>query len=204
VSAIAESCLLNKTVDYYHFLISPWSYLAIDRFNGLKERTGIMVNYLPIDVGTTFANMGGVPPARRHPSRQRLRMDELKRWSAHLNVPMNFTPAFFPADQTLAACMVYAASSDQAASLSDAMLKAVWRYEKNIADPDTLVTIANYCGCDGTALLAAADTDAMRKRLMDVTAQAHAKDVFGSPTYCVDGELFWGQDRLDFLERALG
>ena len=194
---------MSKTVDYYHFLISPWSYVAKDRFNELKERTGITVNYLPIDVGSTFANMGGVPPAKRHPSRQRLRMDEMKRWSEHLNLPMNLTPAFFPADQTLAACMVHASPSAQAAALSDAILTAVWRDEKNIADTDTLLAIADNCGIDGAALLATADIDAMRKKLMDVTEEAHAKDVFGSPTYMLDGELFWGQDRLDFLERAI-
>ncbi len=194
---------MSKTVDYYHFLISPWSYLAIGRFNEIKQRTGIVVNYLPIDVPTTFGSMGGVPPAKRHPSRQRFRMDELKRWSAHLNIPMNFTPAFFPVDQTLAACMVYAASAEQSATLSDAILSAVWRDEKDISDADTLVTIANDSGLDGAALLAAADNDAMRKKLMDTTAQAHELDVFGSPTYSIDGELFWGQDRLDFLERAI-
>lgn len=194
---------MSKTVDYYHFLISPWSYLAIGTFNDLKKRTGITVNYLPIDVGSTFSNMGGVPPFKRHPSRQRLRMDELKRWSEHLNVPMNLTPAFFPADQTLAACMVYAATADQAATLSDAILTAVWRDEKNVADPDALVAIANDCGIDGKALLASADSDAMRQKLIDVTTSAHEKDVFGSPTYALDGELFWGQDRLDFLERAI-
>lgn len=200
---LSENIRLSKTVDYYHFLISPWSYLAIGNFNELKKRTGIAVNYLPIDVGSTFGNMGGVPPAKRHPSRQRLRMDELKRWSEFLNVPMNLTPAYFPADQTLAACMVYAATAEESAALSDAILTAVWRDEKNIADADTLVAIANECGIDGKALLAAADNDAMRQKLMDVTADAHSKDVFGSPTYALDGELFWGQDRLDFLERAI-
>ena len=194
---------MRKTVDYYHFLISPWSYIAKDRFNELKERTGIAVNYLPIDVASTFANMGGVPPAKRHPSRQRLRMDELKRWSEYLDLPMNLTPAFFPTDQTLAACMVHAATSAQAAALSDAILTAVWRDEKNIADTGTLMAIADDCGIDGAALLASADNESVRKKLMDVTADAHAKDVFGSPTYSLDGELFWGQDRLDFLERAI-
>ena len=194
---------MSKTVDYYHFLISPWSYLAIGRFNSLKERAGLTVNYLPIDVGQTFGNMGGVSLAKRHPSRQRYRMDELKRWSRYLNIPINLTPAFFPADQTIAACMVYATSSDAAGTLSDAMLSAVWRDEKNIADADTLVAIANECGLDGVALLGAANNDAMKQKLMDVTKEAHNKDVFGSPTYSVDGELFWGQDRLDFLERAL-
>ena len=194
---------MSKTVDYYHFLISPWSYLAIDRFNSLKERTGIQVNYLPIDVPSTFGNMGGLPPAKRHASRQRLRMDELKRWSSYLNVPMNFTPAFFPADQTSAAAMVYAASGADAGILSDAILTAVWRDEKNIADTDTLAAIANESGLDGSALLAASTDERAQGKMMETTKAAHEKDVFGSPTYSVDGELFWGQDRLDFLERAL-
>ena len=148
---------MSKTVDYHHFLISPWSYLAIDRFNSLKERAGIEVNYLPIDVTSTFGNMGGLPPAKRHPSRQRLRMDELKRWSSYLKVPVNLTPAFFPADQSMAAAMVYAAGGTDAGILSDAVFTAVWRDEKNVADTDTLVSIANDCGLDGSALLAAAD-----------------------------------------------
>jgi 2-hydroxychromene-2-carboxylate isomerase len=194
---------MSKTVDYYHFLISPWSYLAIDRFNSLKERTGIEVNYLPIDVPSTFGNMGGLPPAKRHPSRQSLRMDELRRWSSYLKVPMNLTPAFFPADQSMAAAMVYAASGTDSGIFSDAVLTAVWRDEKNVADTDTLVAIANDCGLDGPALLAAAADADVQCKMIETTKLAHEKEVFGSPTYIVDGELFWGQDRLDFLERAL-
>ena len=194
---------MSKHVDYYHFLISPWSYLAIGRFNELKARTGITVDYLPIDVGSTFGDMGGVPPAKRHPSRQRFRMDELKRWSSYLDIPMNFTPAFFPADQTLAAGMLYAAQPEQRAALSDAVLTACWRDEKDIANPDTLAELASECGCDATALSAAASEPANADKLMSVTRDAHAKDIFGSPTYAYGDELFWGQDRLDFLERAL-
>ncbi|MFK7861884.1 MAG: 2-hydroxychromene-2-carboxylate isomerase [Granulosicoccus sp.] len=194
---------MSKHVDYYHFLISPWSYLAIGRFNELKLSTGISVNYLPIDVGSTFAKMGGLPPAKRHPSRQRLRMDELKRWSTYLDIPMNLTPAFFPADQSLAACMVYAALPEQRAALSDAMLTAVWRDERNIADEQTLCAIANDCGCDAKVLLSAAAEPAIQKQFIGVSEQAHDNDIFGSPTYVHDGDIFWGQDRLDFLERAL-
>ncbi|MFK7995141.1 MAG: 2-hydroxychromene-2-carboxylate isomerase [Granulosicoccus sp.] len=194
---------MSKHVDYYHFLISPWSYLAIGRFNLLKERSGITVDYLPIDVGSTFATMGGLPPAKRHPSRQRYRMDELKRWSAYLDIPINLTPAFFPADQSLAACMLYAAAPGQRAALSDAILTAVWRDEQNIADPATLSAIAAACGCDGRALLESAADPAMQERLKANTLDAHEKLVFGSPTYIYAGELFWGQDRLDFLDRAL-
>jgi len=194
---------MAKTIDYYHFLISPWSYLVIDRFNELKQRTGVSVNYLPIDVPSTFGNMGGLPPAKRHPSRQRLRMDELKRWSSYLSIPINLTPAFFPADQSLAACMLYAMQGEQAAQFSDACLTAVWRDEKNIADESTLEALADAVGCDGRAVLDTAKTSVMSEKFMAVTAQAHASDVFGSPTFSLDGELYWGQDRLDFLERAI-
>ena len=100
---------MSKTIDYYHFLISPWSYLAIKQFNQVRENHDLIVNYKPIDVMQTFDNMGGLPPGKRHPSRQRFRMDELKRWAAHLNVPMNLTPAHFPTNQALAAQMVFAA-----------------------------------------------------------------------------------------------
>lgn len=195
--------MMSQQIEYYHFLISPWSYLAIGRFNELVSRTGASVDYLPIDVGSTFGDMGGVPPAKRHPSRQRFRMDELKRWSEWLGVPINLTPAFFPADQSLAAAMVYAAAPAERGALSDAMLTAVWRDEKNIADTETLGSIAIACGSDGPALLEAAQDPATQDKLMAVTRQAHEKDVFGSPTYVVAGQNFWGQDRLDFLERAL-
>ncbi len=194
---------MSQQIEYYHFLISPWSYLAIGRFNELVSRTGVSVDYLPIDVGSTFGEMGGLPPAKRHPSRQRFRMDELKRWSEWLGVPINLTPAFFPADQSLAAAMVYAAAPAERAALSDAILTAVWRDEKSIADTATLSEIATACGSDGPALLEAAQDPANQDKLMAVTRQAHEKDVFGSPTYVVAGQNFWGQDRLDFLERAL-
>jgi 2-hydroxychromene-2-carboxylate isomerase len=196
---------MSKTIDYYHFLVSPWAYLSIGRFNDLVKKHGVTVNYKPIGVMPTFQNMGGQPLAKRHPSRQRLRMDELKRWSAWLGIPMNFNPAYFPADETLAAKMVLAAGNQglDAGALSDAILTAVWAEEKNIADPDTVVSLADACGLDGAALRAEAETEALQQQYEAVTAEAHAADVFGSPTWVVDGENFWGQDRLDFLDRAL-
>ncbi len=198
---------MSKTIDYYHFLISPWSYLAIDRFNKLRKEHNMVVNYKPIDVMQTFDNMGGLPPAKRHPARQRFRMDELKRWSAFLDVPMNHEPAHFPVDQTMAARMVYAAggasADQQAAEFSDAVLTACWAEQKDVSDEATLVALANDCGLDGNTVLEKAKQDEYAQQLQSVTDVAHKNDVFGSPTYVVDGQLFWGQDRLDFLARFL-
>lgn len=198
---------MSKTIDYYHFLISPWSYLAIKQFNQVRANNDVVVNYKPIDVMQTFDEMGGLPPAKRHPSRQRFRMDELKRWAAHLDVPINFTPAHFPTNQALAAQMVFAADgatgNAQAADFSDAVLTAVWAQEKNIADEATLIEIAESVGLAGSDLLEKAKQDAYAKQLQATTDEAHNNDVFGSPTYIVDGELFWGQDRIEFLSRHL-
>lgn len=198
---------MSHTIDHYHFLISPWTYLAIERFNGLCDKTGAVVNSKPINVMRTFDKMGGLPPAKRHPSRQRFRMDELKRWSAHLGITMNLTPKYFPADQTLAAQMVYAAGgaegNKEAGKLSDAVLCAVWKDERNVADEATLVSIAESAGFDGKQLLEQAQTEKFIALYEESTNEAHAAGIFGSPTYVVGGENFWGQDRLDFLERHL-
>lgn len=201
------------TVDYYHFLISPWSYLAIPRLNELRERTGATLRYLPIDVGSTFAEMGGTPPGKRHPSRQSWRLEELRRFSDHLDLPINLEPAFFPADQSLAARLVLAAgdlkptdaagSATAANRLSDAVLTACWRDQANVADRSTLSDIVKGLGLEADALLASAEDDAMTSRFNATTAEAHARGVFGSPTLIVGEERFWGQDRLDFAQAAI-
>ncbi|MEH6629524.1 MAG: 2-hydroxychromene-2-carboxylate isomerase [Halopseudomonas aestusnigri] len=196
---------MSKVIDYYHFLLSPWSYLAIDRFNDVVAKHKATVNYKPISVMDTFEKMGGTPPAKRHPSRMRFRMDELKRWAKFLNIPMNFEPAFWPADQTLAAQMVLAAqgAGGNAGKLSDALLTAVWAEERNIADEETLASIAQQCGFDSNALIAQAKSEIMIEAYKTTTAEAHERDVFGSPTYIYNDEIFWGQDRIDFLDRTL-
>lgn len=183
--------------------------MCIDRFNDLASKHSLSVNYLPIAPMQVFGETGGVPPAKRHPSRQRLRMDELTRWSKHLGLnKMNLTPAHFPADQSLGAQMVLAAGgasgNADAGKLSDALLRAVWEEEKNIADESVLIAAADSAGLAGESLLAQAKEEAWAKAYADTTLKSIEVGVIGSPTFELNGELFWGQDRLDFLERALG
>ncbi|WP_299875865.1 2-hydroxychromene-2-carboxylate isomerase [uncultured Cocleimonas sp.] len=198
---------MSKTVNYYHFLISPFSYLAIERFNALAAKHDLTVNYLPISVMDVFSELDVLPPGKRHPSLQKMRMDELKRWSGLLDLPMNFTPAHFPVDQTLAAQMVLAAggasANPDAGKLSDAILKAVWEQEKNIADEATLIAIADSVGLEGSNLLESARDEQWANAYANTTKEALEAGVVGSPTYQLEDELYWGQDRLDFLERAI-
>ena len=199
---------MSKTVNYYHFLISPYSYIAIDQFNALVAKHNLAVNYLPVAPMQVFSETGGVPPAQRHPSRQKLRMDELTRWKAHLGLKdMNLTPAHFPTDQSLGAQMVLAAggasANPDAGKLSDALLKAVWCEEKDIADEAVLVAAADGVGLAGADLLSQAKEDQWANNYANTTETAIAEGVIGSPTYQVGDELYWGQDRIEFLDRAL-
>ena len=195
---------MTKTVDYYFFLLSPWSYLGTNKFNQIISKHNLTVNYKPIDVMKTFGSMGGTLPAQRHESRQKLRLDELKRWSDYLEVSINLHPAHWPTDQTLAAKMVLEIGHNgNPGVFVDKLLSAVWNEEKNISDRSTLIGIADNCGFDGTAMAVKAETEELQTAYENITNEAHAKSVFGSPTYIYNNELFWGQDRLDFLDRAL-
>ncbi|MGK0272494.1 MAG: 2-hydroxychromene-2-carboxylate isomerase [Cocleimonas sp.] len=198
---------MSKTINYYHFLISPFSYLAIERFNAIATKHDLTVNYLPISVMDVFAELSVLPPGKRHPSLQRMRTDELKRWSSFLELPMNLAPAHFPVDQTLAAQMIFAAGgangNPDAGKLSDALLKAVWEEEKNISDEATLVAIADSVDLVGSDLLENAKDSQWNEAYTSATKNALEMGVVGSPTYQVEDELYWGQDRLDFLERSL-
>ncbi len=198
---------MKQTINYYHFLISPFGYLAIERFNEIATKYDLTVNYLPISVMDVFSELSVLPPGKRHPSLQRMRMDELKRWSSLLGKPMNLTPAHFPVDQTIAAQMVFAAggheANPEAAKLSDTLLRAVWEEEKNIADEATLISVADSVGLNGSELLEKAKNQEWNDLYVSTTKHALEIGVIGSPTYQVGDELYWGQDRLDFLERAL-
>ncbi|MFT5112835.1 MAG: 2-hydroxychromene-2-carboxylate isomerase [Parasphingorhabdus sp.] len=195
---------MQKQVDYYLFLTSPWSYLASRRARKIFQRHDVEVSYKPIDAMETFAIMGGIPVPKRHPSRLKWRLEELKRWSDFLDVPINLQPAFFPADQSLAAKMLLVLDQhEQAGDFADAVLSAVWRDEQNIADEATLKNLATNCGLDASDLIAQARTKDMGEKYQSTTLEAHEKNVFGSPSYIYNSELFWGQDRLDFLDRAL-
>jgi 2-hydroxychromene-2-carboxylate isomerase len=195
---------MSKTVDYYFTAVSPWSYLGHERFGAIAHRHGAAVSVKPVDYGRIFPVSGGLPLAKRAPQRQAYRLVELKRWSGFLALPLNLQPKFFPAPAEESALAIIAADSSEGAGagfrLGGALMRACWAEEENIADPVTVARIAGRCGVAplGDAVRAAAKT-----RYDQYTQEAIDRQVFGAPTYLYDGEIFWGQDRLDFLDRAL-
>lgn len=196
---------MTKEVIVYCALQSPWTYLGWQRFLDLAREKGVSSVFRPIKMMPVFQASGGLPLAKRPKQRQAYRMMELKRWRDVLDVPLTLEPAFFPVDETLAALMVIAHGErgGDMGALSLAMLRAVWAEERNLADRPTLFAIAAEQGLDGEALLATAEGQATADIYESHTQAALDDGVFGVPTFKLGEELFWGQDRLDLLTRAL-
>jgi 2-hydroxychromene-2-carboxylate isomerase len=197
---------MGKTVDYYFTPASPYAYLGHDRFVALAARHGAAVDVCPVDIGKVFAVSGGVPLAQRPPQRLAYRLVELARWSRHLGIPINVPPKFGATPVALASRWILAAAEigpRAALDFAGAVMRARWAEERDIADPATLAAIAAGLGLDAAALAARAETPEVATRFEATTERAIAAQVFGSPWYVYAGEPFWGQDRLDFLDRAL-
>ena len=192
-------------IDYYVSLNSPWTYLGGAQLADLAQRYGARVQVKPVDFGKIFPLSGGLPLAKRAPQRQAYRLVELKRWSDFRGIPLTLHPKFFPTSETLKAGMVVAAGEMAGAPLAlcQAILTAVWAEDRDTADPATLIEIATATGHDGPALLARAQAPQMQASLDSLTQEAIDAGVFGAPSYVIEGEIFWGQDRLDFVTRRV-
>lgn len=197
---------MAKVCEYFFSPQSPWTYLGHERFLTLAKQYGVQVDVKPIDLGKVFSVSGGLPLAKRPPQRQAYRLVELKRWSEFLQIPLNPQPTFFPVPGDPAAKLIIATrlalGTDAACRVAGAIMRALWAEDRNIGDADTLAAIAGENGLDGKTLMKSSETASVQGEYERYTDEAIAANVFGSPWYVVDGEGFWGQDRLDFVERA--
>jgi 2-hydroxychromene-2-carboxylate isomerase len=197
---------MTITIDYYFSPHSPWTYLGHERFASIAAAAGARINVLPVDLGRVFPVSGGLPLAKRAPQRQAYRLVELKRFSEFLGRPLHLQPRYFPVDTEDAAKLIVAVDqldgTDAAMRMVAATLRAVWAEQRNIADPTVLQALLVETGL-APRRLDDAQTQAVHERYAGDSQRAIDAGVFGAPTYVVDGELFWGQDRLDFLERRL-
>lgn len=198
---------MSQSVEYYFAPNSPWTYLGHQRFVAIARQAGATVEVLPIDLGRVFPLSGGLPLAKRAPQRQAYRLVELRRFSRWLNLPITLQPRFFPVAADAAARLIVAVQqhdgTDPALRLTGAVLQAVWVQERDIADPATLAALLAEQGLAAQRLMES-DAQTVRERYDANTRRAIDAGVFGAPTYVIGGELFWGQDRLDFVQRRLG
>ncbi len=197
---------MAKVVDYYFTPVSPYAYLGHERLVSIAARHGASINVKPCDVGKVFSVSGGLPLKQRAPQRQAYRLTELERWPKFLGIPLNKQPKFFPVSGDLASKWILAASARapaDALALTGAIMRAVWAEDRDIADAATLAAIAGEQSLDPHALAAIAGSPETSARYEALTQEAIERQVFGAPTYVYRDELFWGQDRLDFLDREL-
>ena len=198
---------MPKVCEYFFAPQSPYAYLGHARFVALADQHSAQIVLRPCDLGKVFSVSGGIPLLQRAPQRQAYRLLEMQRWADYLQLPINLQPKYFPVSGDAAARLIIAAKlahgTDTALTLTGAIMQAVWVDEKNIADNDTLVMIANTLELDGKALLKASGTAAVQTEYDGHTDAAIVANVFGAPWFVIDGEGYWGQDRLDFVARAL-
>jgi len=196
---------MSKTVDYYYTHSSPWTYMGHARFLEIAAKHGATINFKPSSFSRIFPQSGGLPVAKRAPQRQAYRMMELKRWRDFLGVALNPEPKYFPVpDESVQHFGIAAGAMGlDMGRLSGALLRAVWAEDRDVSDADTLVAVANEQGMDGAGILSRSREADIAARYDANTKEAMARNVFGAPTYVYEDELFWGQDRLDFVDRAL-
>ena len=198
---------MSHSVDYYFAPQSPWAYLGHQRFQQILNQAGASVRVMPIDLGgKVFPISGGLPLGQRAPQRQAYRLTELARFSKWLGAPLHLKPTYFPVSGDDAAKLIIAvdmAAGPQAAmAISGAILAAVWSQQRNIADEKTLAELLKEQNLPASCL-EQAHSQAAQVRYESYTQMAIDAGVFGAPSYVVNGEIFWGQDRLDFVERAI-
>jgi len=195
---------LTKSIDYYLSLVSPWCYLGHERLVKLANKHDATIRIWPVDFSIIFPSTGGIPLAKRSHQRKAYRIQELHRWRDHSHVDLNLEPKHFPISDKLAATMIVNLRKQdpkKAIHLAGACLRACWLEERDVSDTDTLLAIAAENNLDGSPLLEG-NIGAIEEIAQD-SAKAAELGVFGAPSYLFGEQLFWGQDRLEFLERAL-
>jgi 2-hydroxychromene-2-carboxylate isomerase len=196
---------MQRRIEYYFTVNSPWTYLGHGLLHEIAARHGASIVYKPVPLLEVFEATGSLPLPRRPPARQRYRFVEMQRWREKRGLALNLQPKHFPLDPAQINRMIIAAVAaghDPAGFIGDA-LAAVWARDADMNDRATILELAARHGLDGEALMHEAKSDAVGAVFTRNGQEAIAADVFGAPGYVLDGEVFWGQDRLELLEDAL-
>ena len=193
-------------IEYYYGIPSPFTYLGSLKFQSIAKKYNAEIIEKPCDlVGGIFTKTGGIPVPQRSLQRQKYRLDEIKRWSEFLNIKINIKPKFFPPKEPHLPAKFTIAANLMGTKIifGHELLKQLWSEEKDISDEKNIEIVSNNFKINFKELSTLAKSENVSKIYTDNTEEAVKKNVFGAPTYIFNNELFWGQDRLEFLERAL-
>jgi 2-hydroxychromene-2-carboxylate isomerase len=198
---------MSVTIDYYLSLNSPWTYMGSALLAEVAKRNGATINVKPAKFGPIFEKTGGLPLPKRSPERRAYRLMELKRWREVRNIPLILQPKNSPSDDAAATRLVIAAKlqGKDAHRLATELGRAIWELDEPLGEAAVIAAAAKRAGIDAAAVRADGPPDAELDQLYEqYTQEALAAGVFGAPSFVLpSGEIFWGQDRLEMLERAL-
>src|SRR4051794_34346062 len=176
---------MQKIIECYYSLSSPWAYFGGPRFVEVARRHGAAIVLRPYDFLKVVPQTGGIPLRTRPQPRQDYHALELDRWRKFLKMPLNLKPRYYPTDNKPAGWMVIAAQQRglDAQALSHAILKALWAEEQDISDPATRIRIAGALGVPGEALQRAETSAPVQAEYAENTERALKEGVFGAPSY---------------------
>jgi 2-hydroxychromene-2-carboxylate isomerase len=198
-----------KRVDFYYDFSCPYAYLAHTQIEALCERAGAALSWRPMLLGGVFQALGSpqIPASTMSVNKARLNDLDMRRWADHFGVPLVMPPTH--PNRTVLALRAALAAEEELPRASRALFRAYWAFGKNLAEPTIVREALDDAGLDGAALVRRADDPILKHALRARTDEAIALDIFGAPSFMVTApgipkQLFWGQDRLDFVEKALG
>lgn len=194
-----------RTLDFFMSVESIWTFVGHDAFVRMCERHQVVPRYRPVPLQALFARTGGVAYRRRHLARQRYRDFELQRWCVLRQVALDLGSAFLPppaalADRAILACTRLGLDPSRFAQLA---LDAAWTQRQDVGDARLLHDLASQAGLPAARLLQLAGDDTVGQAYADAVEQAIDQNVFGAPSFVLDGEVFWGQDRIEMLDHML-
>jgi 2-hydroxychromene-2-carboxylate isomerase len=195
--------MMSKSIDFYYDYVSPNSYLAWTQLTKLCAETGTRLNYKPILLGGVFKATGNSSPILVASKAAWLKEDIL-RHVKYYDVPFAFNP-FFPLSTTIIMRgSMWALTTENIKEYNKVMFEAVWVDQKNMADQNVITEVLESNGFDAKQVIKATEQQVFKKALIQSTEEAVARGVFGAPTMFIDGQMHFGQDRLDWVKRTIG
>ena len=185
---------------------SPWTFLGHKKVNEISQKNNCELDIMPVNYGEIFPVSGGLPVHKRPIQRQKYRLQELKRWSEFLKIKLNPEPKHFPSRSLLPSKVIISVKILNFENVNDiayAIMEGLWIKEMNIDDPKNLKKILTRFIKTADEVIEFSESKQVKKEMNEYTKEAIDLAVFGAPTYIINDQIYWGQDRLDFLERYL-
>lgn len=185
---------------------SPWTFLGHKKVNEISKQNNCELDIMPVNYGEIFPVSGGLPVHKRPLQRQKYRLQELKRWSEFLKIKLNPEPKHFPSRSLLPSKVIISVKILNFENVNDiayAIMEGLWIKEMNIDDPKNLKKILTRFIKTADEVIDFSESKQVEKEMNEYTKEAIDLAVFGAPTYILDDQIYWGQDRLDFLERYI-